>query len=360
MIIMKSYILGIMMILGVSVGYAQSSIKWLSDEFNFGAFKEDSGLVTCQFKGVNVSDEHVAIIRARATCGCTTPQYSSSAFAPGDTITVTVSYDPEGRPGRFMKKVYIKNSNDDEQSELRIRGVVIAGEETLKGRYPIDCGKLRLQNDMVAMGELLRGKAKAVFLSVYNHTTDTIVPHLENIPSYIKSAITPSIVPPGEQSSISIHYDAFYCEKWGVVNDSITLITDSQDARKVTIDITANIVPNFSKMTPGERINAPLISIATSSIDFGRIVRDGGVITKEFIVKNEGENPLLIHRVYSLDDGVEVNISKTKLKKGKSAKVNVKVDPAKCKEEILNATVRFVANDPTNYQPSVRLVGEIR
>lgn len=356
---MKNYILGIMMILGVSVGYAQNSIKWLSDEFNFGAFQEDSGYVTCQFKGVNVSDEPVAIIRARATCGCTTPEYSSSAFAPGDTITVTVSYDPEGRPGRFMKKVYIKNSNDDEQSELRIRGVVIASESTLKGRYPIDCGKLKLQNDMVAIGELLRGKAKAQFLSIYNHTTDTIVPRLENIPSYIKSAITPSVVPPGEQSSISIHYDAFYCEKWGIVNDSITLITDAQGGREITIDVTANIVPNFSKMTPGERINAPLISIATSSIDFGRIARDGGIIAKVFTVKNEGENPLLIHRAYSLDEGVEVNIAKTKLKKGKSTKVIVRVDPTKCHGEILNATVRFVANDPTNYQPIVRVVGEI-
>ena len=119
------------MILGVSVGYAQSSIKWLCDEFNFGAFKEDSGLVTCQFKGVNVSDEHVAIIRARATCGCTTPQYSSSAFAPGDTITVTVSYDPEGRPGRFMKKVYIKP--ELEIFEVEPAGVMLLGSSLNMG-----------------------------------------------------------------------------------------------------------------------------------------------------------------------------------------------------------------------------------
>lgn len=357
---MKKFILGIIMVLGISSGYAQSSIKWMSNEHDFGAFKEDSGYVTCVFKGVNISNEPLTIVSARATCGCTTPKYSRNAFAPGDTIAIEVSYDPVSRPGRFMKKVYLKNSNDDEKDELRIRGVVIGSEATLKSRYPIDCGKLRLQNDIAAIGELERGRAKAVFINVYNQTTDTVMPNLANVPSYIKASITPSIIPPGEQASVAFHFDAFYCEKWGIVNDSLDLITDAQNAQTINIDVTANILPDFRKMTPGERMNAPKIEFDDRYVDFGRVDRNGGAITQEFVVKNNGENPLLIHRVYSLEEGIKVSADKTKIKGGKTTKIKLTVYPDKYKGKMLNATIRFVVNDPDNPQPMMRVVGELK
>ncbi len=358
---MKKTIVTLIALLLISIGLsAQGSIRWFNDEYNFGAFKEDSGLVTCQFKGINIADEPISIVNARATCGCTTPEYSYDPFAPGDTITVTVSYDPEGRPGRFMKKVYLRNSRDEEQDELKIRGVVIGSVETLKNRYPITCGKVRLQRDMVAMGELPRGRAKAEFISVYNQTTDTIEPKLKYVPEYIKSTITPSVIPPGEQASISFHFDAFYCEKWGVINDSVVMISDSRDVEKITFNVSANIVPDFSKLTPGQRMNAPIVELDNSRIDFGKVSRNGEPITKEFQIKNIGEDPLKIYRIYSPEEGVEVFAEKDKLKKGKSTKIKVKVTPSQLKGELLNARVVFVLNDPTNSQPVVRLVGELK
>ena len=358
---MKKTVVTVIALLFTTIGLgAQNSIRWFNDEYNFGAFKEDSGLVTCQFKGINIVDEPISIVNARATCGCTTPEYSYDPFAPGDTITITVSYDPEGRPGRFMKKVYLRNSNDEEQAELRIRGVVIGSEETLKNRYPITYGKVRLQRDMVAMGELPRGRAKAEFISVYNQTTDTIEPKLKYVPEYIKSTITPSIIPPGEQASLSFHFDAFYCEKWGVINDSVVIISDARNGEKITFDVSANIVPDFTKLTPGERMNAPVVDFDNDRLDFGKVDRSGEPIIKEFQIKNRGKNPLQIYRVYSPEDGVEVFAEKDKLKGGKSTKIKVKVIPSQLKGELLNARIVFVVNDPINSQPAVRVVGELK
>lgn len=358
---MKKIITAIALLLSVSIGLsAQRSIRWVNSDYDFGAFKEDSGHMTCKFKGVNVCDEPISIVSARATCGCTTPEYSHKSFAPGDTITITVSYDPEGRPGRFMKKVYLKNSNDDDQDELKIRGVVIGSEETLKSRYPIDCGKLRMQQDVVAIGELSRGKAKAVFVNVYNQTTDSVVPQLTNVPSYIKTSITPAKVAPGEQASLAFHFDAFYCEKWGIVNDSVVLVTDVEDGKEVIIDVTANVVPSFAKMTPGERMNAPIVAFEPERVDMGVVNRQGQPITREFKVKNQGKDELKIYRVYSLDDGVSVKLEKSKIKGGKTAKVVVTITPSQLKGELLNATIKFVVNDPSNPQPIMRVVGELK
>lgn len=358
---MKKIGLTLIALLYMTIGLsAQNSIRWFNEEHDFGAFKEDSGLVTCQFKGVNVANEPISIVNARATCGCTTPEYSYDPFAPGDTIIVTVSYDPEGRPGRFMKKVYLRNSNDEEQAELKIRGVVIGSEETLKNRYPITYGKVRLQRDMVAIGEVSRGRAKAEFISVYNQTTDTIAPALKYVPEYVKSSINPSVIPPGEQASVSFHFDAFYCEEWGLVEDSVVMISDAHNGEEITFDVSANVVPDFSKLTPGERMNAPIIEIENDRIDFGKVNRSGESITKYFEIKNRGKNPLKIYRVYSPEDGVEVFAEKDKIKGGKSTKIKVKVTPSQLKGELLNARIVFVVNDPMIPQPAVRVVGELK
>ena len=358
---MKKIVITFLALLFTTIGLsAQSSIRWFNEEHDFGAFKEDSGLVTCQFKGINISNEPLTIVNARATCGCTTPEYSYDPFAPGDTITVTVSYDPEGRPGRFSKKVYLRNSNDEGQDELKIRGVVIGSVETLKNRYPITYGKVRLQRDMVALGEVSRGRAKAEFISVYNQTTDTIEPTLKYVPEHIKSSIIPAVIPPGEQASVSFHFDAFYCEKWGVVEDSVVMISDAHDGEEITFDVTANIIPDFSKLTPEERMNAPIVEIENDRIDFGKVDRNGEPITKEFQIKNNGKNPLKIYRVYSPEDGVEVFADKEKIKGEKSTKVKVKVTPSQLKGELLNARIVFVVNDPMNSQPVVRVVGELK
>ena len=355
---MKHILLLIVSVVCVSIAVnAKSAIKWIESEHDFGAFKEDSGIVSCQFKGINIASEPIAIISARATCGCTTPKYSRSEIYPGDTITVSVSYNPDARPGRFSKKIYIKNSLDQEQSELVVKGVVIGSEYTLGSRYPIDCGNVRMQNNIVAIGEVIKGKAKAVFLSIYNQSTKPVSPILKNVPSYIKSSIIPSEIPSGEQASMAFHFDAFYCDKWGLVKDTVQFISDNENDKVYNIEIFANVLPDFSKLTPGEVMNAPVITLETDKVNFESVKRDGEKLSKTFYVENNGNNPLEIYRAYSLEEGIEIEISKTKIKKGKKAIITVRLSPSLFKGEILNGTINLVVNDPNNPTPKVRVVG---
>ncbi|WP_290452762.1 DUF1573 domain-containing protein, partial [Duncaniella muris] len=63
---------------------------WLEQKHDFGAFDEDLGTVYCDFRLINASDEPIAIISARANCGCTKPEYSRDPIAPGDTAVIRV------------------------------------------------------------------------------------------------------------------------------------------------------------------------------------------------------------------------------------------------------------------------------
>ena len=81
------------------------------------------------------------------------------------------------------------------------------------------------------------------------------------------------------------------------------------------------------------------------------------VTRKTFYVENNGNNPLEIYRAYSLEEGIEVEISKTKIKKGTKAIITVRLSPSLFKGEILNGTINLVVNDPNNPTPKVRVVG---
>ena len=72
----------------------------------------------------------------RASCGCTSPSYTKQPVAPGETGTVTVTFNPAGRPGRFTKTLMVDLAGDDgtERKTLTINGVVIGSESTLMTR----------------------------------------------------------------------------------------------------------------------------------------------------------------------------------------------------------------------------------
>ena len=84
---------------------AAAKVEWLKTTHDFGAFKEDDGKVTCEFRFINRGQEAVTVRAARASCGCTTPSFTKTPIEPGDTGLVTVVFNPTGRPGRFSKTV---------------------------------------------------------------------------------------------------------------------------------------------------------------------------------------------------------------------------------------------------------------
>ncbi len=337
---------------------AAPKIKWIKKTHDFGAFKEEIGEVSCEMQFVNVGDEPVVITQARVTCGCTTPQYPKSGIAPGDTATVTVTYSALGRPGRFNKKVYLY-SNTDERSTLTISGVVVGAENTIKSRFPVDAGKLKLRNSTVAFGEMNRGNIKTAFLDAYNQTTDTLYPEWKNVPKYLSVISAPKAVAPGEQTTFSFYLNTTECPEWGINNIDINLIP-TKGEKEIPVSVVVIVKEDFTKLTPGQRAKAPKIEISPEPVDFGVVTFNNGIISKSFDIKNIGKSTLEIRRIYTTDAGVSLDFNIDKIKKDKSKSVTVNVDTSKISPELLNARIIVITNDPDNPQKIVRIVGEVK
>ena len=336
----------------------QSAAEWIRTTHNFGAFSENDGKATCKFQFVNKGDSPVIIRSARATCGCTTPDYSKAPIAPGDTGTVEVSYNPTGRPGRFDKKIYVDLNTEPSRYTLTVMGSVIGTPATIGQRFPAEAGPFRLRNSAIAFGEVYTGHGKTFFLDVYNTAQQPLVPRWEDLPSYITLTAARDTVYPGENLAFTFTMAADKAPMLGLLTDSIMLNPGSGYDR-IPVPVMVMVKEDFSKLTGGQRLNAPEIAVSDPTLDFDKISRSTGTVTRTFTITNRGKDQLLLRRVYTADPGISIKTSATKVKKGKSATITVSVDPSQIPADMLNARINIIANDPMNPVTTVRAVGII-
>ncbi|MBQ8501264.1 MAG: DUF1573 domain-containing protein [Bacteroides sp.] len=125
-----SYI--VMLVLGIGMAAAQTKaeIKFDKTSHNFGTFPEEKPVVTHIFTFTNVGNGPLVIHQAVASCGCTVPEFTQEPILPGKTGQVKVTYNGEGRyPGHFKKSITLRtNAKDAEMIRLFIEGDMKAKE----------------------------------------------------------------------------------------------------------------------------------------------------------------------------------------------------------------------------------------
>lgn len=129
----KSWLLLIVVLLLPHYSIAQSGIDVRVNEpsYNFGYIKEAEGKVSVDFEFKNYSAFNVKIVKAISTCGCAVVKVDKEAYKPNSTGKITIEYDPNGRPGKFVKSfeiIFGKDSVTTQSIFLNIRGYTIEKE----------------------------------------------------------------------------------------------------------------------------------------------------------------------------------------------------------------------------------------
>lgn len=107
-----------------SIATNAASVKWINQEISIGETPQGKP-VTFEFEFTNTGKEPVLITDVKASCGCTTPDYSRSPVKPGEKGTVKAVYNAAAL-GAFTKNVTVTTSADQNPVILTLKGTVVA------------------------------------------------------------------------------------------------------------------------------------------------------------------------------------------------------------------------------------------
>ena len=322
---------------------------------NFGSFEEAVGTVTTTFAFKNSGNAPLLITRTAASCGCTTPTYPKEPIAPGKTGEISVTYNAKGRPGPFQKTVYVMTNTEPDRIKLIIKGNVQVDERSKKKmNYRAHLGNLYIKSRYLPLFDVFEKTTKTEIIPVYNDGDKPMTLSYINVPEYLRIETEPATIPARGEANIVVTFDTEEADDWGLKKGMFNILVGSEQKvyENNQIIVSADIREDFSRMTAAEKEKAPHIQVSQKQINFGEV---DGKKKEVVVIENTGANELIIRKIATPGAMFEAEMSRMKIKPGKSAELTIEMDPKLAKSRHVSSQIQIISNDPSNATELLRL-----
>lgn len=359
---MKRYLLALVALFATTILPAQrqqtpSALLFEESTWDFGRFDEAGGSVSHTFKFKNTSAAPVVIERVVTSCGCTTPEYSRQPVRPGQESQITITYDPDGRPGRFSREVNIITGGGKSRNTLTIKGVVNPRPRTIADDYAYDLGHgLRADTSHKGFGYVAQGTTKSVVVEIANESAATIALGYDwEAQSGLLKVAMPSTLEPEQRAQITLTYDLTATEHYGELSDRLRLKIDGKRAI-IALSASGTGVDKFPDNIRGVKVAR--FGLSPAFYNFGKVSRDMDLTTTITIV-NQGDADLIIRSVEPRKHiSTDLMAGTVVPARGeRKFKVTLVIDESDGGDVF--GTLTIVANDPERPMREIRLSAEV-
>ncbi|MBN2261438.1 MAG: DUF1573 domain-containing protein [Prolixibacteraceae bacterium] len=350
------YIATAIFLIASLVLFSQPKIDFKNTTHDYGDIKEDGGMAETEFVFTNTGNQPLIINNVRATCGCTTPDWTRDPVLPGKTGKIKVGYNPKNRPGAFSKNVNIYSNTQPGVTVLTIRGNVSPREKTIEELYPRVMGPVRLKSNYANIGSIMNTQSKSQELEYINTSETPVKIEATRVPSHITVSFEPETVKPGDKGKILVNYDATKKEAYGQITDRAYLKINDESHNNYSIGISTFINEDFSKLSAEELEKAPKASFDSKVFDFGTL-KEGEKVTNVFKLTNEGKSDLIIRNVKA-SCGCTAVKHENVVKPGQTIDLTVEFN-SRNKRNRQNKSITVITNDPKNSTTVLRVMGTV-
>lgn len=99
-------------------------MTFVSNEFDFGTINEGDK-VDALFEFTNTGKSDLIITAAKASCGCTVPEYEKDKpIKPGNKGVIKAVFNSNGKPNKQSKTITIECNTKNQQEVVTIKGFV--------------------------------------------------------------------------------------------------------------------------------------------------------------------------------------------------------------------------------------------
>ncbi len=337
-----------------SIDAQKANINFDKKAHDFGEIAEKGGPAVHIFEFTNTGNAPLVLQRVSASCGCTTPEWTKTPIEPGKKGTIKVSYNPLGRPGRFSKLVSVYSNATNEMERLTISGNVAKESNTSNSAksinsYPVRIGELGLKSKAVRFNNVDKKEVKSQSIDVINTTSSNLAVSLHEIPSYLNASVTPKVIKAGEVAKIEVSFDASKCSEWGPVETKIYIGLNGKFEKDdaTALNISANVIEDFSKMGASEKRNAPILEVKSFNLSLGDI-KKGNRVRGKINLKNAGNSSLDVRRIINNNSDIFITPMRTSIKSGKSEQLKIEIDSKFLPQGEYKKIFTMQTNDPIN------------
>ncbi len=208
---------------------------------DFGDIQEGT-IATHTFGFKNEGRRPLRLVTVKASCGCTTPEYSREPVAPGETGFIKVAYDSNGRPGIIDRDVTVQTDGEPVFVTLQIKGAVL--NDKIKGRQLTQLGNLLFNEGTVDTGSMKLG-------TTFSHSVEYQVTGNRGVkilkveaPSDVEVKHFQFTAQPQEIFQFTIYFNPAASRRPGAFNDAITLVTDDPVMPRKTVFLSGVLTPS--------------------------------------------------------------------------------------------------------------------
>ena len=337
----------------------QPVITFEKTEHDFGKINEADGRVSVVFSFKNEGMAPLVLSNVRASCGCTTPTWTKEPVEPGQTGTITVTYNPNGRPGRFQKTVTITSNASEPTKKVYIKGEVIPKQAKPANQYKVAVGALNMKTTVLDLGTIIKGENKTGELEYTNQTKEDHKVELATngqTDALLIYQTTLEIIKPNEVGKFVFAANTSKSKLYGPVEVNAYVVIDGKKdiSAPYKLTVKADIVEDFSKLTPEQKQNAPILEMG-ESVNAGKLTA-GKTHKYVFPVKNSGVNPLEIRRAYCVDPQIGVKVTKPTVKSGKKGPISIDINTKDMKAGSYSREIVVITNDYVNPIKKIKLL----
>ncbi len=320
---------------------------------DFGSFPVGEKHKTT-FKYTNTADTAFLITRMEPSCGCTTPDFDTSLINPGETRTLTIEYNSEGRPGPFTKSIAVYSTMWDNVFYLMISGEATTPPPTLVDLYPYNIKeKYLLKNSHIFFENVgLKGNAEQTML-FGNGLFDSSIKILNIItPKYISVSEKQFEIGPQLEKNITFKLYGSKIEKWGYVRDSVGIVTPDTTFYLSTSLLRKDIFSveeNNDPKAPRLKLDKQYVKLEGESLQ--------SKPTFKFKITNEGAKPLLVRSIESSFTNLKVSLPKYKIAPGETVILTATVVGGKA--GMNNFAITIFNNAPATPLAAIALQGTL-
>lgn len=318
------------------------SIQWIEKDHDFGLMPEVAGPRTGHSRFVNTGSTPVSIIDVKPSCGCTSAEFTDEPIAPGDTAVISYTYDPTMRPGRFLKSVKVRLS-DNSRHQIVIEGNVLGTPESLATLYPEDAGDMRLTESVVNLGQVKFGRSPIHFINAYSLASEPINPAMTSPSAHLTVSPSDSLANPGDVITYSIILDTRRMGKYGPVEIPLTF-RSKPDAAPTVIPLRANVIPDKEYLLKRQGDKHPACTLSTKTVEIYNASDAKGNLSFQII--NQGDAPLNILRIWADSKALDFDYNHKEIKPGKKSDVKISLRPEELPSSPGRITITVITDDP--------------